>query len=62
MSAFAAELDVDGAEAGVSLSSPAGSWMAFFFLGLSWTEMVVPKRECREEALRAISRRPFSSA
>lgn len=33
-----------------------------FLLGLSWTEMVVPKRECLDDACRATPRLDFSSA
>lgn len=54
----------DGVDAGSGGTSPKRSSVgagAGFLLGLSFTDIVVPKRECREEALRAISRLFFSS-
>lgn len=47
---------------GVDSVSSSGAGRDLRLLGFSFTAMVVPKRECREDALRATSRRLFSSA
>ena len=59
---FSFEVEEVGATSSVTGVRSTADAVVGFLLGLSWTEMVVPKRECLDDALRATLCLDFASA